>query len=348
MTVDGHRNYREDPESRWYRDDPTSSSGSDVASDPVTGEPGGAPRHRTEPLDRAALRRVAAQSGGQPEAKAPSQLTGQIGPDTGQTAVMPANTGVGAPAASGGYGGVSAAQPVVPAPYTVEVATPFSSSPSAQVPGVGSGASPLIRPGDNPTVVPAARSAMSDAATAVGVPPLPAATSVPQLPSPTSASPSPGRYQSGHGGAGTYKSGAYKSVTVSHADPLSTVPPVSAVPASPGPSGGAGPVAAAPGAGSVYRSRRKGLVAGLAAATVLTEIPVLRLLVKSIFSSVVSVAGTVSALFLLVGLPLFAMGMYGAIGGTATTQGLRAWAKTPLVYLPIALVIFLAAGLAAR
>ena len=46
---------------------------------------------------------------------------------------------------------------------------------------------------------------------------------------------------------------------------------------------------------------------------------------------------------------MFALGLYGLLGGVAGAPGAgpRVWLKTPLVYLPVALLLFLAAGLAA-
>ncbi len=55
-------------------------------------------------------------------------------------------------------------------------------------------------------------------------------------------------------------------------------------------------------------------------------------------------------LLAMVGFPLFALGMYALFTGAAAAvhfQGPRVWLKTPLVYLPIALLLLLAAGAAA-
>jgi hypothetical protein len=43
---------------------------------------------------------------------------------------------------------------------------------------------------------------------------------------------------------------------------------------------------------------------------------------------------------------MFALGLYGLIGGAAASApGVRAWSRTPLAYLPIAVVLFVAAAL---
>jgi hypothetical protein len=53
---------------------------------------------------------------------------------------------------------------------------------------------------------------------------------------------------------------------------------------------------------------------------------------------------------MMIALPLFAYGLYAALSGAAGAPGLgaRVWARTPLAYLPVALVLFVAAALATR
>jgi len=99
----------------------------------------------------------------------------------------------------------------------------------------------------------------------------------------------------------------------------------------------------------VYKSRRPGTAAGLTAVTVLFEVVALRLLWVAFFAHPVQVGGSMAAAFLALGLPMFALGMYGLLGGSAGTPGAgpRVWLRPPLVYLPVALVLFVAAGLAA-
>jgi hypothetical protein len=105
-----------------------------------------------------------------------------------------------------------------------------------------------------------------------------------------------------------------------------------------------GPVSAP--AGSVYQGKRPGLAALLVALTVIFELPVLRVFAASALASRVDPGGTIAGIFMILGLPTFALGLYGLIGGAAATQGGRAWLRTPLAYLPVGLVLFMAAALA--
>jgi hypothetical protein len=100
--------------------------------------------------------------------------------------------------------------------------------------------------------------------------------------------------------------------------------------------------------GSVYRGRRPGLAALLIVATVVFELPVLRIFAASALADKVNASGTIASVFMIVGLPMFALGLYGLIGGAAAAaQGPRAWLRAPLAYLPVGLLLFLAAALAA-
>lgn len=97
----------------------------------------------------------------------------------------------------------------------------------------------------------------------------------------------------------------------------------------------------------VYRSRRPALSAGLVALTVLFELPALRIFISAALASKADAAGTISSIFLILGLPMFAMGLYGLItGAAAAAAGSRTWLRTPLAYLPVAVILFMAAALA--
>jgi len=115
-----------------------------------------------------------------------------------------------------------------------------------------------------------------------------------------------------------------------------------------GPGGAPGP--GDPDRGGVYRTKRTGLAIALIAATALTELPMVRAFVSSAFGSNMIIGGTIASMLMIIGLPIFAFGAYAAIGGAAAVPGtgVRVWVRTPLAYLPVALVIFLAAAVAAR
>jgi hypothetical protein len=99
--------------------------------------------------------------------------------------------------------------------------------------------------------------------------------------------------------------------------------------------------------GSVYHGKRPGLVVLLAVLTVLFELPVLRIFFSSALTSPVNAPGTISSIFMILGLPMFALGLYGLISGAAAmANGPRAWLRVPLAYLPVGLLLFLAAALA--
>jgi hypothetical protein len=97
----------------------------------------------------------------------------------------------------------------------------------------------------------------------------------------------------------------------------------------------------------VYRSRRPALAAVLAVLTVVFEIPAIRVLLTAF--SHISINGTVAGTFLVLALPMFSLGLYALAGGAAAApgQGVRAWLRTPLAYLPLALILFVAAAVAA-
>jgi hypothetical protein len=100
--------------------------------------------------------------------------------------------------------------------------------------------------------------------------------------------------------------------------------------------------------GAVYHSKRPGLAVVLILLAVLFEVPVLRLFLSAMTAKEISAGGTLAGIFMIPALPMFALGLYGLIGGAAAAApGVRAWLRTPLAYLPVALLLFVAAGLAA-
>ena len=106
------------------------------------------------------------------------------------------------------------------------------------------------------------------------------------------------------------------------------------------------PSAAAEPGGAVYRSKRPGLAVALVVLTIVFEVPVLRLFLTAMTADKIEAAGTLASIFMILGLPMFALGLYGLIGGAAASApGARAWSRTPLAYLPIAVLLFIAAAL---
>lgn len=123
-----------------------------------------------------------------------------------------------------------------------------------------------------------------------------------------------------------------------------SVPPVSPVPqATPVPPR----VPPAP-TGETYRSRRPAAMAVLGLAAVLLEIPPVLLLIDNISDGIPS--AIVSSVCLILALPLLAMGLYAVATGAVRAAGpnsAQAWLRPPVAYLSVALVLFVAAGLAA-
>ncbi|MEH1129105.1 hypothetical protein [Micromonospora sp. CPCC 206061] len=108
----------------------------------------------------------------------------------------------------------------------------------------------------------------------------------------------------------------------------------------------------APVGDGVYRTRRPAVGLALLALTVIFEVPALRLFLDAAIGGPVSAAALVSGLFLVIGLPLFALGLYAlATGATRLAPeaggGAQVWLRPPVAYLPIALILLLAAALAA-
>ncbi|WP_433057423.1 hypothetical protein [Dactylosporangium sp. CS-033363] len=158
------------------------------------------------------------------------------------------------------------------------------------------------------------------------------------------------------------------TITPSGTGPLGAIPtaPVSAAPGSGAPHGAGSSAFAAPTAltaavpapqpqqyggdpgGAVYRSKRPGLAVALVLVTVLFEIPVLRLFIDAMTADQIPAGGTLAGIFMIPALPMFSLGLYGLIGGAAAAApGIRPWLRAPLCYLPVALLLFMAAGMAA-
>ncbi|MGY0232531.1 hypothetical protein [Longispora urticae] len=101
----------------------------------------------------------------------------------------------------------------------------------------------------------------------------------------------------------------------------------------------------------VYRSRRPVIAIGLAAVVGVLEIAALVLLGSTLLANgTTSPSGVVAGVLLLLGLPVFAAGMYGMVTGAGRASerhGARVLLRPPLSYLVIGLVLLLGAALAA-
>jgi hypothetical protein len=100
---------------------------------------------------------------------------------------------------------------------------------------------------------------------------------------------------------------------------------------------------------TVYRTRRAGIVGVLGAVAIVAELLLVRVLLAGEFGHTVVPGAVVGGLFAMTGVPLVAMGLYALMTGAAAAAGptpARAWLRTPLAYLPIGLVLLIAAGLA--
>jgi hypothetical protein len=98
---------------------------------------------------------------------------------------------------------------------------------------------------------------------------------------------------------------------------------------------------------SIYQSRKPVVMIILAVLTVLFEIPALRLLGSAMVADNVPANGVVAGTFLVIGIPVFAYGVYGMLGGAPVNANVATWVKQPLIYVPLGVLLFLFAALAA-
>jgi hypothetical protein len=100
-----------------------------------------------------------------------------------------------------------------------------------------------------------------------------------------------------------------------------------------------------------YRARRSGIAGLLGAVALIIEVLVLvKVLVDAITAHPTNTGGVLAGVFAMCGVPMIALGLYGLATGAAIAGGPnvgRAWLRTPLAYLPIGLILIIAAGLAA-
>lgn len=103
-----------------------------------------------------------------------------------------------------------------------------------------------------------------------------------------------------------------------------------------------------PASDGVYRSRRPTTTVLIAALTIVFEIPALRLLLAGAVAHPVSASGIVAGTLLVLGLPIFAIGLRALVAGPGTPPDPGAfWLRPPTAYLTLGLVLLLAAALAA-
>jgi hypothetical protein len=107
----------------------------------------------------------------------------------------------------------------------------------------------------------------------------------------------------------------------------------------------------APQTDGVYRTKRSAAGIVFAVLTVIFEIPALRLLADAAIGGPVVASGVVAGTFMVAGLPLVALGLYALVTGANRLPGdgggAQAWLRPPTAYLPVGLVLLVAAALAA-
>ena len=95
---------------------------------------------------------------------------------------------------------------------------------------------------------------------------------------------------------------------------------------------------------AVYGGRRPVSAIVFAVVTVVLLIPAALLLIQAAFVDDPTARGVVPAVLLMLGLPLTGFGLY-SLAGAGRVSARDAWLRPPLAYLPIGLVLLVAAGL---
>lgn len=101
---------------------------------------------------------------------------------------------------------------------------------------------------------------------------------------------------------------------------------------------------------AVYLSRRPGVAILLGIAAIVIDLMLLPVLLRGEFAHAINPSGVLGGLFAMIGIPMVAYGLYGLACGAATARGsnpVSGWLRPPLAYLPVGLLLLIAAGLAA-
>lgn len=102
---------------------------------------------------------------------------------------------------------------------------------------------------------------------------------------------------------------------------------------------------------NVYRARRPGVAVLLMLPAFGAGLLFVRALAIAAFGKTFSISGVIASCLALAAVPLVVVGLYGLMTGAAFAAdqlGFRTWARPPLAYLVVGLVLLVASGLAIR
>jgi hypothetical protein len=154
----------------------------------------------------------------------------------------------------------------------------------------------------------------------------------------------PDQRDGGYGVPPSYPTPDPVTSTGSHARPAPAAEPPAPAPAYSGKP--ARSLATEPQREVVYRAKRPLSSLAIALVTIVLMVPAVMLLIEATFGDgPLAPGGVVPSVLLTLGLPLTGLGMYTLAGTGPLTR--EAWLRPPLAYLPIGLLILVAAGLGA-